>query len=130
MMATGELKLVNKKQGRWGESCVMEAQDNILALEGINRGDYLVVQRSSTVPADDALVVLAAGGESTLQPLNAKGGSRYKKQPRLVLRQMEHFGAKIRLQPGNSPRSLPYITPESAGIWGVVVAVMRKFQAA
>ena len=130
MMATGELKIVNKRQGRWGESCVLEAQDNMLGIEGINRGDYLVVQRGDTLPDDEGLVVIAAEDSAALQSVNAKNDPKHKKPSRLVLRQMERFGAKIRLQPGNSPRSTPYITPETAGIWGVVVAVMRKFQAA
>lgn len=136
-MATGELKKVLSRQGRWGESSLLEACDDALAFDGVNPGDYLVVDRNSPAPMDDGLVVILEENGPTDRPLSAvpqKGGRdaiRKGKQPkRLLLRKMERFGHKVRLQPGSSPRRSPFVAAESAGIWGVVVAVMRKFEAA
>ena len=127
-MATGELRKVNKRQGRWGNSCVLEVRDDALAWDGVNRGDYLVVDRSQTPPGDDGLVVI----EDKFYPLSLADGKGKKKKPesRLLLRKMEHIGSKVRLQPGSSPRTTPYLAPQAVSIWGEVVAVMRKFEAA
>lgn len=127
-MATGELKKVVKRQGNWGNSCLLEVRDDALARDGVNRGDYLVVDRAHTPPGDDALVVI----EDSYTPLTLAGekGKKGQQQKRLLLRKMEHIGSKVRLQPGSSPRTTPYIALESLSIWGEVVAVMRKFEAA
>lgn len=121
MMATGELRAVRQRSGRWGESSVLEACDDALALDGVNCGDFLVVDRGSLPDADDALVVVE---RSAPRRPGAEPTSR------LFLRKLERIGAKVSLQPGSSPRRVPYVLPESAGIWGTVVAVMRKFEAA
>lgn len=124
-MATGMLKPVQARQGRWGGSCVLEVQDDALALDGVNRGDYLVVDRGAR-PAEDGFVVIEGGARGR------EAAERSGKAPAgvLMLRKLEHYGPRVRLMPGSSPFATPYLPPESAGIWGTVVAVMRKFEAA
>jgi SOS-response transcriptional repressor LexA len=128
-MATGELRAVVERQGRWGKSCLLEVQDDALAMDGVARGDFLVVDRNRMPRRDDALVVIREQGGT-----NAKSGAVRLRNPstreKLLLRKLERIGAKISLQPGSSPRRAPYVAQESAGIWGTVVAVMRKFEAA
>lgn len=122
------IEKIVKRQKRWGNSCLLEVRDDALARDGVNRGDYLVVDRADFPPGDDALVVI----EDSFNPLTLadEKGSKNTQQKRLLLRKMEHIGSKVRLQPGSSPRTTPYIARDSLSIWGEVVAVMRKFEAA
>ena len=137
-MATGELIQIKKRQGRWGKSCVLQARDNALAIEGVQSGDYLVVDCGSMPHDDDALVVVK---DKFASDDNVRNGGPYQTtsygkattarelgNARLLLRKYERFGSGIRLQPGNSPRRRLLIPSDSAGIWGTVVAVMRKFE--
>lgn len=135
-MATGELVPVAGRQGRWGESCVLQACDDVLAYDGIRRGDYLVVDRGAIPRSDDALVVIrddgVPGGLRPVEKGMEKGniGNGGEESERLLLRRFERFGSRIRLQPGSSPFRPLLVAPDAAGIWGTVVAVMRKFDAA
>jgi hypothetical protein len=129
-MAAGELKRTNRRQGRWGGSVVLEMQDDALCLDGVGPGDYVVVNQSALVPEDDALVVIE---EKVAGPVPvAKNGYKLPPKPvsRFVLRKLERIGNKIRLLPGSSPGQRPYLHPDETEVWGTVVAVMRKFEAA
>lgn len=129
-MATGELKRTSKRQGRWGGSVVLEMQDGALALDGVRPGDFVVVNQGPMVPGNDALVVLE---EKTYGPAPvARNGHKLPRRAksRLMLRKMEYIGDRIRLMPGSSPAESPYLNPAEAKIWGTVVAVMKKFEAA
>jgi SOS-response transcriptional repressor LexA len=129
-MAAGELRPTKKRQGRWGGSVVLEVQDNALSLDGVESGDFVVVNQSSLVPSEDALVVVE---EKVFSPMAITANGRKvptKPKSRFILRKLEHIGAKVRLLPGNSPSQRPYLHPQEAKVWGTVVAVMRKFEAA
>lgn len=135
-MATGKLLPVVGRQGRWGGSCVLQVRDDALAYDGVRRGDYLVVDRGAIPSDDDALVVIRNDGTSGgLRPAEkgtekGKPGSVGEESERLLLRRCERFGSRVRLQPGSSPFRPLLVAPDAAGIWGTVVAVMRKFDAA
>jgi SOS-response transcriptional repressor LexA len=112
-LTSGALQPVGERPDRWGSSCVLRACDDALAGDGVRRGDYLVVERGS-VPRGDSLVVVRGGGD---------GGGR------LLLRSLQHFGGRVRLQPGCAPLRPLLLPPERAEIWGTVVAVLRKLVA-
>lgn len=109
-LTSGALQQVDRRPGSWGESCVLRACDDALADAGVRRGDYLVVEKGS-VPQEDALVVVR--GESG--------------DGRLLLRSLLRYGPRVRLQPGSGPLRPLLLPPDRAGIWGTVVAVLRKF---
>jgi SOS-response transcriptional repressor LexA len=98
-------------------------------MDGVARGDFLVVDRNRMPRLDDALVVIREQNGT-----GARSGAARVRNPssreKLLLRKLERIGSKVSLQPGSSPRRAPYVPQESAGIWGTVVAVMRKFEAA
>jgi len=129
-MAAGELKRTSKRRGRWGDSVVLEMQDGALALDGVDPGDFVVVNQSPLVPADDALVVME---EKIAGPaVVTRDGRRIPRKPvsRYMLRKLEYIGEKVRLLPGSSLGQSPYVNPGEVRVWGTVVAVMRKFEAA
>lgn len=129
-MAAGELIKTNKRRGRWGGSVVLEMQDGALALDGVGQGDFVVVNQSSLVPADDALVVVEEKVQGPM--VVTRDGRKVPRRPRsrYVLRKLEYIGNKVRLLPGNGVGQPPYLDPGQARVWGTVVAVMRKFEAA
>lgn len=108
-LTSGALAPVRRKPENWGGSCVLRARDDALAGAGVRKGDYLVVRRDG-LPGDGALVVVRG----------ADGG--------LLLRTLERFGPRVRLQPGGGPLR-PFLLPhDGAGIWGTVIAVLRKYE--
>lgn len=113
----GVLEPVKDGPRRWGRSCVVRARDDAMSEAGVRRGDYLVVERGM-LPEGDALVVV----RSAAGPGSGKGV--------LLLRSLERYGPRVRLQPGSGPLRPVLLAPEEAGIWGTVVAVLRKFEAA
>jgi DNA polymerase V len=117
MLTSGALQQVGERPDRWGSSCVLRACDDALAGDGVRRGDYVVVDRGS-VPRGDSLVVVRG----------VEGGRREGGE-RLLLRSLQHFGSRVRLQPGGGPLRPLLLPPERAEIWGTVVAVLRKLVA-
>ena len=110
-LTSGALAQVKRRSESWGDSCVLRARDDALADAGVRKGDYLVVRRG-ILPAADALVVVRGAG----------GG--------LLLRALERRGPRVRLQPGDGPLRPLLLPPDGAGVWGTVVAVLRKFSEA
>jgi len=107
-LTSGALAPVERRVERWGGSYVLRARDDALSGAGVRKDDYLVVQRGGFAH-DGALVVI-----------KGEGGA-------LVLRTLERYGQRVRLQPGSGPLRPLLLPPDGAGIWGIVIAVLRKF---
>lgn len=110
-LTSGALVPVRRGAESWGGSCVLRALDDALAGAGVRKGDYLVVHRGA-LPRENALVVVQGADGSFL------------------LRSLERCGPRVRLQPGSGPLRPVLLPPDRAGIWGTVLAVLRKFASA
>ena len=117
-LTSGALCPVSERPRNWGASCVLRACDDALAEAGVRRGDFVVVDRGA-LPEGDALVVVRSDNGKE----RGDGGER------LLLRSLQRYGPRVRLQPGASPLRPVLLPPERAEIWGTVVAVLRKLVA-
>ena len=116
-LTSGALSPVSGRPRNWGTSCVLRACDDALAEAGVRRGDFVVVDRGALPEGDSLVVVRSDSGKE------AGGGER------LLLRSLQRYGPRVRLQPGASPLRPVLLPPERAEIWGTVVAVLRKLVA-
>jgi len=121
----GALRTAGQRRPAWGRSCVLRACDDALAGSGVRRGDYLVVERGR-LPAGDGLVIVRACGDERKTGL-VRHRDPAQSGRRLLLRMLERYGERVRLQPGGGPLRPLLQSPEGAGVWGTVVAVLRKF---
>jgi repressor LexA len=72
-------------------------------------GDYVLVERTSSVRSGEIVVALVDGSDATLK--------RYYPEP----------DGRVRLQPANSAMQPIYLQPDQITIQGRVLAVMRKY---
>jgi repressor LexA len=91
-----------------GASFVLQVRGNSMIEDGINDGDYVIIERRNTANDGDTVVALLSNGEATLKRL-------YREKDR------------IRLQPANSTLQPIYVHPDELQIQGVVVGVLRRY---
>ncbi|MEO8098347.1 MAG: transcriptional repressor LexA [Acidobacteriota bacterium] len=72
-------------------------------------GDFVLVEKTSTVRDGDIVVALVNGSESTLKRFYREAGDR------------------VRLQPANSAMQPIFVAGESVAVQGKVLAVLRKY---
>ena len=90
-------------------SYVLQVKGKSMIDDGINDGDYVVIQEKEVASNGDVVVALINDQEATLK--------RYYKE-----------AGRIRLQPANSTMEPIYITPEmDLKIQGVVIGLIRKY---
>jgi repressor LexA len=91
------------------KSYVLQVKGQSMIDEGINDGDYVVVQEKQVPSKGDLVVALVNNSEATLK--------RYYKE-----------AGRIRLQPANDSMDPIYITPDmDLQIQGVVIGLIRKY---
>ena len=90
-------------------SYVLQVKGQSMIEDGINDGDYVVVQEKEVASNGDVVVALVNNSEATLK--------RYYKEAR-----------RIRLQPANSSMEPIYVEPGTPlKIQGVVIGLIRKY---
>ena len=72
-------------------------------------GDFVLVERTSSVRNGDIVVALVDGNDATLKRYYAEADGR------------------VRLQPANAAMAPIYVSPDSLEVQGRVLAVMRKY---
>jgi repressor LexA len=93
---------------RGGEHYVLRVRGDSMVDEGINDGDYVVVQSTSTA-ADGDVVVALLGDEVTLKRLYRENGDN------------------LRLQPSNAELPPMIVPADQVKIQGVVVGLLRRY---
>lgn len=90
-------------------SYVLQVKGNSMIEDGINPGDYVVIQEKEVPSNGDVVVALIDSQEATLK--------RYYKE-----------AGRVRLQPANSSMQPIYITPDmDLQIQGIVIGLIRKY---
>jgi repressor LexA len=93
---------------RKGENFVLRVTGLSMIEDGVEDGDYIVVNRREKA-ASGEMVVAMVGGEATLKRYYLQGDGR------------------VRLQPANERMSPLYFREDEVDVQGVVVGLMRKF---
>lgn len=90
-------------------SYVLQVKGESMIEDGINNGDFVVIQEKEVPSNGDVVVALVNNSEATLK--------RYYKEAR-----------RIRLQPANSSMEPIYVEPDTPlKIQGVVIGLIRKY---
>lgn len=93
---------------RKGENFVLRVTGQSMIEDGVEDGDFIVVNRRGKA-ASGEMVVALVGGEATLKRFYLEGNGR------------------VRLQPANERMAPMYFREEEVDVQGVVVGLMRKF---
>ncbi len=93
---------------RKGENFVLRVTGLSMIEDGVEDGDYIVVNRREKAVSGE-MVVAVVGGEATLKRIYREGDGR------------------VRLQPANERMSPMYFREDEVDVQGVVVGLMRKF---
>jgi len=91
-----------------GAPFVLQVRGNSMIEDGINDGDYVIIERRDSANDGDTVVALLSDGEATLKRFYREKG-------------------RIRLQPANSTMQPIYVHPDELQIQGVVVGVLRRY---
>jgi repressor LexA len=93
---------------RKGENFVLRVTGLSMVEDGVEDGDFIVVNRREKA-ASGEMVVALVGGEATLKRYYREGDGR------------------VRLQPANERMTPMYFREDEVDVQGVVVGLMRKF---
>lgn len=93
---------------RKGENFVLRVTGLSMIEDGVEDGDFIVVNRRGKAETGE-MVVAVVGGEATLKRYYREGDGR------------------VRLQPANERMAPMYFREEEVDVQGVVVGLMRKF---
>ncbi|MBN2584405.1 MAG: transcriptional repressor LexA [Planctomycetes bacterium] len=91
-----------------GEPFVLQVRGNSMIEDGVNDGDYVIIERRDTARDGETVVALLPDGEATLKRFYREKG-------------------RIRLQPANSTMEPIYVNADDLQIQGVVVGVLRRY---
>lgn len=108
VVAGDESVTVPEMLTRKGENFVLRVTGLSMIEDGVEDGDYIVVNRREKA-ASGEMVVALVGGEATLKRYYVEGDGR------------------VRLQPANERMSPLYFREDEVDVQGVVVGLMRKF---
>lgn len=106
---SGEEKVpVPEMLTRRGENYVLRVTGDSMIDDGIQDGDYVVIQRRDAASNGEMAAVLV-NGEATLKRVYRESDGR------------------VRLQPANERMSPIFVRPEELRVQGVVVGLMRRY---
>jgi len=108
VVAGDESVTVPEMLTRKGENFVLRVTGQSMIEDGVEDGDFIVVNRREKA-ASGEMVVAVVGGEATLKRFYFEGDGR------------------VRLQPANERMAPMYFREDEVDVQGVVVGLMRRF---